>query len=313
MTLSFPHRHLLDIERLSATEIELLLDRAAQFALQNRRPHKKSTQLQGRTVVNLFYENSTRTRTSFEIAAKRLGADVVNVPLEHSSVAKGETFLDTVLTLDAMQIDALVIRHNEEGIPQFIAPHVKAHVINAGDGKHEHPTQALLDALTLRRHKGKIAGLIVAICGDVAHSRVARSNAHLLTKLGAMVRMIAPAGYAQANFTKLGIECTDDLAKGIKDADAVMTLRIQHERIGGLEQTISQDDYVRDYRIDHHRLLRHAKPDVIVMHPGPTNRGVEITDELFEDPAHSVVREQVEMGVAVRMAVLDVLLNGTVS
>ncbi|MDE1901797.1 MAG: aspartate carbamoyltransferase catalytic subunit [Alphaproteobacteria bacterium] len=308
MPYNFSHRHLLDIERLSRADIECILALAARYAEQNRGPHKKSDRLHGKTVVNLFFENSTRTRTSFEIAAKRLGADVVNVPLEQSSVKKGETLLDTVLTLDAMLIDGLVVRHNEDGIPQFIAPHVRAHVINAGDGKHEHPTQALLDALTIMRHKGRIDGLTVAICGDVAHSRVARSNAHLLTKLGARVRMIAPPVFGMSNYGNLGVECTDNLAQGIAGADAVMTLRIQYERIGDDEHSIDTSDYAHAYRLDHNS-LRAARPDAIVLHPGPANRGVEISSELADDPARSVIREQVEMGVAVRMAVLDLLLH----
>ncbi|HEU0118394.1 MAG TPA: aspartate carbamoyltransferase catalytic subunit [Alphaproteobacteria bacterium] len=309
MASSFPHRHLIDIERLSAAEIESILTLAKQYAEQSRAPQKKINKLNGKTVVNLFFEPSTRTRTSFEIAAKRLGADVVNIPVEHSSSKKGETLLDTVLNLDAMQIDALVIRHSEDGIPQFVAPHMKsASVINAGDGKHEHPTQALLDAFTMLRHKKSLKGLVVAICGDIAHSRVARSNAHLLTKLGAKVRFIAPSYFAAPNFTNLGIETFEDMKEGLKDADVVMMLRIQHERMAEGEFAVSLKDYHQRFGLDAKKLAV-AKPDVIVMHPGPINRDVEIASSLADDPKYSVLLEQTEMGVAIRMAVLDLLLS----
>lgn len=305
----FPHRHLLDIERLSKADIEAVLALAATYAGQNRKPHKKNDRLQGKTVVNLFFENSTRTRTSFEIAAKRLGADVVNVPVELSSTKKGETLLDTVLTLDAMQIDALVIRHAEEGVPQFLAPHVKAHVINAGDGKHEHPTQALLDALTVIRHKKKLEGLTVAICGDVARSRVARSNIHLLNKFGANVRVVAPPDFVTPDYKNMGVAIFNDMKEGLAGTDVVMMLRVQHERmVGDYDFSVKAQEYAAVYGLNHDR-LKAAKPDVIVMHPGPTNRGVELTSELADDPAYSVIREQVEMGVAVRMAVMDLLLS----
>ncbi|MDE2029256.1 MAG: aspartate carbamoyltransferase catalytic subunit [Alphaproteobacteria bacterium] len=309
MSSVFAHRHLLDIERLSKADIEAILDLAARYAAQNRSANKTCDRLKGKAIINLFFEDSTRTRASFELAAKRLGADTVNIPVETSSIKKGETLLDTVLTLDAMQIDGIVMRHNEDGAPHFVAPHVKAHIINAGDGKNEHPTQALLDALTILRHKKKIDGLTVAICGDVAHSRVARSNAVLLAKLGAKVRLVAPPVFALPNFGNLNVECSDDMQKGLAGADVVMALRIQRERIGASEQKIDTDDYARAYRLDHTRIGA-AKPDAIVMHPGPANRGVEITDELADDPERSVIREQVEMGVAVRMAVLDLLLSG---
>ncbi|MDR3449719.1 MAG: aspartate carbamoyltransferase catalytic subunit [Alphaproteobacteria bacterium] len=307
MTSAFPHRHLLDIERLSKADIETILDLASRYAAQNRTAEKKSARLHGRSVVNLFFEASTRTRTSFELAAKRLGADVINIPVEHSSTQKGETLSDTVLTLDAMHIDALVIRHAEDGIAQFVAPLMKAHVINAGDGKHEHPTQALADALTLLRHKKKLDGLTVAICGDVGRSRVARSNIHLLKKFGAKVRVVAPPDFISPDYKKFDVEISHDMKEGLRDADAVMMLRVQHERAGG-GQNLATGDYAGAFGLTHER-LKYARPDAIVMHPGPTNRGVEMTSELADDPQHSVIREQVEMGVAVRMAVLDLLLS----
>jgi len=306
----FAHRHLLDIERLSRSDIEVILDLAARYAVQNRSAGKKIDRHYGKTVVNLFFENSTRTRTSFEIAAKRLGADVVNMSVEHSSTKKGESLLDTVLTLDAMQIDALVIRHAEDGVPQFIAEHIHAHVINAGDGKHEHPTQALLDALTMIRHKKRLEGLIVAICGDVARSRVARSNIHLLKKFGATVRVIAPSYFLSPDYQDLGVEIFSDMQAGLAGADVVMMLRIQHERTGvDCDFSAQAQDYIAAYGLTHDK-LKVAKPDVIVMHPAPINRGVEITDALADDATYSVIREQVEMGVAVRMAVMDLLLSG---
>ncbi|MFY9288048.1 MAG: aspartate carbamoyltransferase catalytic subunit [Alphaproteobacteria bacterium] len=308
MAHGFSQKHLLDIERLSVADINLILDLSEKYVEQNRSAQKKMDKLSGKTVVTLFFEPSTRTRTSFELAAKRLGADVISIPIEHSSTKKGETLLDTVLNLDAMQIDALIIRHAEDGIPQFVAPQVRAHVINAGDGKHEHPTQALLDALVIRKHKKKLQGLTVAICGDIAHSRVARSNAQLLTKMGAQVRLIAPSYFTAPDYKNLGVESFEDMQQGLKDADVVMMLRIQHERMAQGEFAVSLKDYHQRYGLDAKKLSS-AKPDVIVMHPGPVNRDVEITSSLADDPKFSVIREQVEMGVAVRMAVLDLLLS----
>ena len=308
MTRSFPHHDLLDIERLSVGDIDTILNLAQGYLGQNRSADKKIPKLDGKTVVNLFFEPSTRTRASFEIAAKRLGADVVNIPVEHSSTKKGETLLDTVQTLDAMQIDALVIRHVEDGVPQFIAPHLEASVINAGDGKHEHPTQALADALTILQHKKSLEGLTVAICGDIAHSRVARSNIHLLNKFGARVRLIAPSYFAAPNYANLGVETFEDMKAGLSGADVVMMLRIQHERMAEGEFAVSLKDYHQRYGLDAKKLAA-AKPDVIVMHPGPVNRDVEISSSLADDPKFSVIREQVEMGVAVKMALLDLLLG----
>jgi aspartate carbamoyltransferase catalytic subunit len=309
MPYVFPHRHLIDTDVLSKADIEAILHLAAVYAKQNRSRNKKIDKFRGKTSVNLFYENSTRSRTSFEIAAKRLDLDVVSVPVAQSSVSKGETLLDTALNLNAMQLDLLVIRHPEDDAAERIAEKVDAHVINAGSGKRAHPTQALLDALTLQRHKGKLDGLTVAICGDIARSRVARSNAHLLKKFGAKIRMIAPDYFMSNDYESMGVELCDNLETGIRDADAVMMLRIQHEREGlGFDFASRKEQYIAAYRLDHAK-LKAAKPDVVVLHPGPVNRGVEITDALADDKTYSVIREQVEMGVAVRMAVIDLLLS----
>ncbi|HUY68021.1 MAG TPA: aspartate carbamoyltransferase catalytic subunit [Alphaproteobacteria bacterium] len=307
MARAFSHRHLLDIERLSQADIEAILKKAESYDGKGKGRAAGKT-LAGKTIVNLFFEPSTRTRTSFEIAAKRLGAGVVNIPVEHSSTKKGETLLDTVLNLDAMKIDALVIRHSEDGVPQFIAPHMKASVINAGDGKHEHPTQALVDAFVMRRHKKKLKGLVVAYIGDIQHSRVARSNIHLLNKFGAKVRIIAPSYFMPQDLKKLGVEAFDNMKDGLKDVDVITMLRIQHERLGDGEFAVSLKDYRHRYGLDHDK-LKVAKKDVIIMHPGPVNRDVEITSELADDPKYSLIREQVACGVAVKMAVLELLLG----
>jgi aspartate carbamoyltransferase catalytic subunit len=269
---------------------------------------KKSPKFAGKTLVNLFFEPSTRTRTSFEIAAKKLGIDVINILIDSSSTKKGETLLDMAQALDAMGVHALVIRHAEDGIPQFLAPHVKGSIINAGDGKHEHPTQALLDALVMRRHKKKLKDLTIVICGDIQHSRVARSNIHLLNKYGAKVRIVAPSYFMPQDGNKLGVVPFDNMKDGLKDADVIMMLRIQHERLGEGEFAVSLKEYHRDFGLDHAK-LKFAKPNVIVMHPGPVNRDVEISAELADDPKFSVIREQVATGVAVRMAVLELLLG----
>jgi aspartate carbamoyltransferase catalytic subunit len=304
----FPHHHLLDIERLSVADIDAVLDLAAHYAAQNRSANKKIGKLNGKTVVNLFFEPSTRTRSSFEIAAKRLGADVINIPVEHSSAKKGETLLDTVLNLDAMQIDALVIRHAENGVPQFIAPQMKASVINAGDGTHEHPTQALLDALTIRRHKKTLKGLTITYCGDFIRSRVANSFIELMSKYGNKIRVVAPPDFLTDKFKSIGAETTSDLKTGLHNADVVMTQRIQMERMGEGQFAMSLKEYHDRYGLSHDK-LKAAKPDVIVMNPGPVIRDVEITSALADDPQYSVILEQTEMGVAVRMAVLDLLLS----
>jgi aspartate carbamoyltransferase catalytic subunit len=301
----FPHRHLLGIEGLSAEEITRLLDLSQSYAEQPKDDPRARALLRGRTVMNLFFENSTRTLTSFELAAKRLGADVINMAVGTSSIKKGETLLDTAMTLNAMGPDVLIVRHPESGAVSLLSQKVDGAVVNAGDGRHEHPTQALLDALTIRRRRGKIQGLIVAICGDVLHSRVARSNIHLLTKLGAKVRVIAPTTLLPAQVDKMGVEVFTDMRKGLKDADVVMMLRLQLERMQGA-YVPSIREYFHFYGLDYDK-LEAAKPDAIIMHPGPMNRGVEIDSELADDINRSVIREQVEMGVAVRMACLDAL------
>jgi len=303
--LRYPHRHLLAIEGLHPPEIGALLDLAESYALLNRSGKTQRDLLRGQTLINLFFEDSTRTRTSFELAGKRLGADVINMSVATSSVNKGETLLDTAATLNAMHCDLLVVRHGQSGAPSLLAQKVGAAVINAGDGTHEHPTQALLDALTLRRHKGRIEGLLVAICGDLLHSRVARSNIHLLLAMGARVRVVGPPTLMPASIGALGVEVHHSMETGLAGVDAVMMLRLQRERMAsGLVP--SEREYFRFFGLDHAKLA-HARPDAIVMHPGPMNRGVEIDSAVADDPARSVIQEQVEMGVAVRMAVLDTL------
>ncbi|PZW48037.1 aspartate carbamoyltransferase [Humitalea rosea] len=303
--LAYPHKHLLAIEGLEQPYIVDLLDLAESYVLLNRSGKTQRDLLKGRTLINLFFEDSTRTRTSFELAGKRLGADVINMAVSTSSVNKGETLLDTASTLNAMNTDLLVIRHAQSGAPALLAQKVSAAVINAGDGTHEHPTQALLDALTIRRRKGRIEGLTVAICGDVLHSRVARSNIHLLLALNAKVRIIGPPTLIPAEAARLGVEVFHDMRAGLAGADVVMMLRLQRERMSG-GQVPSAREFFRFYGLDAAKLA-HAAPDAIVMHPGPMNRGVEIDSAIADDPIRSVIGEQVEMGVACRMAVLDVL------
>ncbi len=303
--MRYPHRHLLAIEGLHPPEIASLLDLAESYVLLNRSGKTQRDLLRGRTLINLFYEDSTRTRTSFELAGKRLGADVINMSVSTSSVNKGETLLDTAATLNAMRCDLLVVRHDQSGAPNLLAQKVSSAVINAGDGTHEHPTQALLDALTLRRRRGTLEGLLVAICGDVLHSRVARSNIHLLGTMGCRVRVIGPPTLIPAAAASLGVEVFHDMQAGLQGVDVVMMLRLQRERMArGLVP--SAREYFRFFGLDAAKLAW-AKPDVLVMHPGPMNRGVEIDSAVADDPLHSVIGEQVEMGVAVRMAVLDVL------
>ncbi len=303
--MRYPHRHLLAIEGLHPPEIAALLDLAESYVLLNRSGKTQRDLLRGRTLINLFYEDSTRTRTSFELAGKRLGADVINMSVSTSSVNKGETLLDTAATLNAMRCDLLVVRHDQSGAPNLLAQKVSSAVINAGDGTHEHPTQALLDALTLRRRRGTLEGLLVAICGDVLHSRVARSNIHLLGTMGCRVRVVGPPTLIPAAAASLGVEVFHDMQAGLRGVDVVMMLRLQRERMArGLVP--SAREYFRFFGLDAAKLAW-AKPDVLVMHPGPMNRGVEIDSAVADDPQHSVIGEQVEMGVAVRMAVLDVL------
>ena len=303
----FPHRHLLGIADLSASEIGFLLDVSDSYIDVNRGPNKKQTKLRGQTVINLFFENSTRTRTSFELAGKRLSADVINMSVATSSIKKGETMVDTSMTLNAMHPDVLVVRHPDSGAVKLLSEKINGAVINAGDGSHEHPTQALLDALTVRRRRGRIQGLIVAICGDVLHSRVARSNIHLLNKMGAQVRLVAPPTLLPTNVERLGVEVFHDMRTGLVDCDIVMMLRLQTERMRGTFVP-STREYFHFFGLDSDKLAV-AKPDALVMHPGPMNRGVEIDSVLADDITHSAILDQVEFGVAVRMACLDVLTN----
>lgn len=305
---SYQHRHLLGVADLSVSEIEFLLEKAEVAVDVSRRKNKKNAVLKGRTQINLFFEASTRTQSSFELAGKRLGADVMNMAVASSSVKKGETLLDTATTLNAMQPDLLVVRHSSAGAVELLAQKVDCAVVNAGDGAHEHPTQALLDALTMRRHGKKFEGLKVAICGDILHSRVARSNILLLTTLGAEVRVIAPSTLLPAGVEHLGVEVFRRMDDGLKDCDVIMMLRLQRERMAGA-LIPSVREYFRFFGLDAAR-LKLAKPDALVMHPGPMNRGVEIASEVADGP-QSVIEEQVEMGVAVRMAVLEILAGGT--
>ena len=301
----FPHRHLLGIAGLQPHEIAFLLDEAETWVEHNRVRTKGDKRLAGLTQINAFFENSTRTLLSFEIAGKRLGADVVNMHAAQSSVKKGETLIDTAITLNAMRADIIVIRHGSSGAVALIADKVDCPVLNAGDGQHEHPTQALLDALTIRRRLGRIAGVRVAICGDVLHSRVARSNILALTSLGAEVHVVAPATLLPAAIERMAVTAHTDMDEGLDGAEVVMMLRLQTERMtGGF--VASAREYHLLYGLTPERLA-HAAPQALVMHPGPMNRGVEIASSVADDSARSTIAEQVEMGVAVRMACLDVL------
>lgn len=302
----YPHRHLLGIRDLSPGDIELLLDRADRAVAISRQSEKKTSTLRGRTQINLFYEASTRTQSSFELAGKRLGADVMNMSVASSSVKKGETLIDTAMTLNAMRPDILIIRHQSAGAAALLAQKVGCSVVNAGDGAHEHPTQALLDALTIRRAKGPLSKLIVAICGDILHSRVARSNIMLLNALGAQVRVVAPSTLLPSGIEKMGVIVSRSMAEGLKGADVVMMLRLQRERMEGAFVP-SVREYFRYFGLDAEK-LKAAKDGALVMHPGPMNRGVEIASEIADGP-QSVIQEQVEMGVAVRMAVMEALLD----
>jgi len=301
----FPHRHLLGIAELSADEIGFLLDLSDTYIDVNRGTNKKQTKLRGKTVINLFFENSTRTRTSFELAGKRLSADVINMSVATSSIKKGETMVDTSMTLNAMHPDVLVVRHPDSGAVKLLSEKINGAVINAGDGSHEHPTQALLDALTVRRRRGHIQGLIVAICGDVLHSRVARSNIYLLNKMGAQVRLVAPPTLLPTDVERLGVEVFHDMRTGLTDCDIVMMLRLQTERMKGTFVP-STREYFHFFGLDSDKLAV-AKPEALIMHPGPMNRGVEIDSVLADDITHSAILDQVELGVAVRMACLDIL------
>lgn len=306
----FPHPHLLGIEGLKEAEITQILDLSDEYVEQNKRTNKKKDLLSGLTQINLFFENSTRTRMSFELAGKRLGADVINMSTSTSSIKKGETLIDTASTLNAMRPDLLVVRHGSSGAVNLLSQKVDCAVLNAGDGKHEHPTQALLDALTIRRRKGRLARLTVAICGDVLHSRVARSNIHLLNIMGARVRLIGPPTLIPSGAERLGAEVFHNMEEGLNGCDIVMMLRLQTERMhGGYFPSVSE--YFSLYGLDYDK-LENAKEDAMIMHPGPMNRGVEIDAAVADDLTRSAIQEQVEMGVAVRMACLDLLTRNKI-
>jgi len=303
--MGFNEQHLLGIEPLAPAAISEILDLSEQYVDQNLRENKSSDKLAGLTQINMFFENSTRTQASFELAGKRLGADVMNMAMQASSIKKGETLIDTALTLNAMHPDLLVVRHPHSGAVDLLAQKVNCSVLNAGDGRHEHPTQALLDALTIRRAKGRLHRLSIAICGDVAHSRVARSNILLLGKMENRVKLIGPPTLIPSDFAEFGCEIYDDMDAGLGDVDVVMMLRLQRERMDG-GFIPSEREYYHRYGLDG-RKLKNAKADAIVMHPGPMNRGVEIDGDIADDINRSVIQDQVEMGVAVRMAAMDLL------
>ena len=305
--MTFAHRHLLGIEQLRPDDITTILDLADDYVALNRQTAKHSDVLAGLTQINMFFENSTRTQASFELAGKRLGADVMSMAMQASSIKKGETLIDTAMTLNAMHPDLLVVRHPHSGAVDLLAQKVNCAVLNAGDGRHEHPTQALLDALTIRRAKGRLHRLSIAICGDIAHSRVARSNIMLLGKMENRVRLIGPPTLMPAGIADFGVEVFDDMNRGLQDVDVVMMLRLQKERMDG-GFIPSEREYYHRFGLDAEK-LGHAKSDAIVMHPGPMNRGVEIDGTLADDINRSDIQEQVEMGVAVRMAVMDLLMQ----
>ncbi|NNE80365.1 MAG: aspartate carbamoyltransferase catalytic subunit [Silicimonas sp.] len=303
--MSFRARHLLGIEHLAPDEIVTLLDQAETYVDLNRSDEKHDTALKGLTQINMFFEASTRTQTSFEVAGKRLGADVMNMHMQSSSVKKGETLIDTALTLNAMHPDLLVVRHPSSGAANLLAQKVNCAVLNAGDGRHEHPTQALLDALTIRRAKDRLHRLTIAICGDIAHSRVARSNILLLGKMENRIRLVGPPTLMPSGAADWGVEVCQNMEDGLKDADVVMMLRLQKERMDGAFIP-SEREYFHRFGLDGAKLA-HAKDDAIVMHPGPMNRGVEIDGTIADDINRSVIQDQVEMGVAVRMAAMKLL------
>ena len=297
--------HLLGIQNISVQEANLILDEAKNFIKLNRSASKKLDLLRGKTQINLFFEPSTRTQSSFELAGKRLGADVMTMNVGNSSLKKGETILDTAMSLNAMHPDLLVMRHPNAGAVNLLSHHVRGSVLNAGDGAHEHPTQALLDALTIRRHKGHLNGLIVAICGDIMHSRVARSNILLLQLMGAKVRVISPPTLTPTGIENLGVDVYHDMQQGIDGCDVIMMLRLQSERMQG-SFVPSTREYFRFWGLDRKK-LSFAKEDAMIMHPGPMNRGIEIDSEVADDITRSVILEQVEFGVAVRQACMELL------
>ena len=303
--MSFILNHLLGIEGLEQSAILEILDQAEEYANLNLKTKKRVDVLSGLTQINMFFENSTRTQASFELAGKRLGADVMNMALQGSSIKKGETLVDTALTLNAMRPDLLVVRHPQSGAVDLLSQKVNCSVINAGDGQHEHPTQALLDALTIRRAKGRLHRLNIAICGDISHSRVARSNMLLLGKMENRIRLVGPPTLIPSQIGEFGVEVYHDMLEGLKDVDVVMMLRLQKERMDG-GFIPSEREYFQRYGLDFNK-LSYAKDDAIVMHPGPMNRGVEIDGDIADDVTRSVIQEQVEMGVAVRMAIMDLL------
>ncbi len=299
--------HLVETADLNKKEIEFILNESKKFISFNKKRIKKNNLLEGRTIFNLFFEDSTRTRTSFEVAAKRLGADLINVAVKDSSINKGETLLDTMTTINSMNPDVLIVRHPEEGISKRISMNVDACVINAGDGSHEHPTQALLDALTIKNRFKKFSKLKIAICGDILHSRVARSNIIILSKLGAKINVIGPKEWLPKNIKRLPVTVYTEMKKGLKNCDIIMMLRIQKERIVGKIMP-NQKIYFNKYGLDYNK-LKYAKKNAFVMHPGPMNRGVEIESKLADDVTRSLIQEQVAMGVAIRMACLDILIK----
>jgi len=303
--MSFPHAHLLGIEPLSPGDITAILDLAEEYVALNRSDAKHRDVLAGLTQINMFFEASTRTQASFELAGKRLGADVMSMAMEASSLRKGETLIDTALTLNAMHPDLLVVRHPHSGAVDLLAQKVRCAVINAGDGRHEHPTQALLDALTIRHAKGRLHRLNIAICGDIAHSRVARSNILLLGKMENRIRLVGPPTLMPPAIADFGVEVYDDMKEGLKGVDVVMMLRLQRERMDG-GFIPSEREYYHRFGLDPEKFAL-AAPDAIVMHPGPMNRGVEIDGEIADDINRSVIQDQVEMGVAVRMAAMQLL------
>ncbi len=304
---NYPHRHLLGIEGLLPDSINFLVGLSQKYATYLEESNKKLDCLKNKTCINLFFENSTRTRTSFELAGKKLGADMLNISVGTSSIKKGETLIDTAMTLNAMQPDLIVVRHNDAGAVKLLSEKVNCGVINAGDGPHEHPTQALLDALTILRRKKTISGLKVAICGDIMHSRVARSNIHLLNTLGAQVRVIGPATLIPKDIKSLGVNVFYKMKEGLENVDIIIMLRLQLERMSG-SFVPSVREYFRFYGLDNEK-LKYAQPDALVLHPGPMNRGVEIDSELADDLDRSAIFEQVQMGVAVRMACLKALVK----
>ena len=303
----FKKIHLVETADLTKKEIEHILDESKKYISFNKKKIKKINVLAGRTIFNLFFDDSTRTRTSFEVAAKRLGADLINVVVKDSSINKGETLLDTMTTINSMNPDVLIVRHPEEGISKKISETVDASVINAGDGSHEHPTQALLDALTIKNKFENFAKLKIAICGDILHSRVARSNIIILSKLGAKINVIGPKEWLPKSLKKLPVNIYTEMKRGLHNCDIVMMLRIQKERIIGKIMP-NQKTYFKKYGLDYSK-LKYAKKNAFVMHPGPMNRGVEIDSKLADDVTRSLIQEQVAMGVAVRMACLDLIIK----